>query len=427
MIRNILLLALAALLSGRAAPVAAEEPQVSAQARSIFERNRDSVAQIRVLLGRSDSHTATGTGFVVSTDGMMLTNYHVVADKALEPETYRLEFVLPDGRRGALRIVALDVVHDLAVVHGDFGSARPLAFRDDELSKGDKVFSIGYPLGQGLTVTEGTYNGRSEEQYYEHYHFTGALNAGMSGGPAVDAAGRLFGVNVATHRQGQLVSFLVPVKYAKRLLQRAAKPGDREPNFRTEVGAQLRAHGEDLMASLLKDSIRIEKLGELSLPGKVGEYTQCGASAFRETERTFTVDNYRCHTPSSLYIDPRLHTGMMSFSHSVLRSSRLGALRFAHLQESRFDGGHGAIFDRKHHTRFACDDRVVALKGTRAKMVMCVRGYKRFEGLYDVAVKIATLGNRERALHSELNIDGVSFQSAMAFVRRYVEAIEWSR
>jgi hypothetical protein len=56
-----------------------------------------------------------------------------------------------------------------------------------------------------------------------------------------------------------------------------------------------------------------------------------------------------------------------------------------------------------------------------------VRGYKRFEGLYDVAVKIATLGNPERALHSELNLDGVSFESAMAFVRRYVEAIEWSR
>lgn len=52
-----------------------------------------------MLLGNSDSHTSTGTGFVIGTGGVMLTNYHVVADKALEPDTYRLEFVLP-GRAG---------------------------------------------------------------------------------------------------------------------------------------------------------------------------------------------------------------------------------------------------------------------------------------------------------------------------------------
>jgi serine protease Do len=406
---------------------AAQEPQVSAQARSIFDHNRDSVAQIRVLLGRSDSHTATGTGFLIGAGGAMLTNYHVVADKALEPQTYRLELVLPNGRRSALRILALDVVHDLAVVQGDVGDAKPLSFVESQLSKGDKVFSLGYPLGQGLTVTEGTYNGRSEEQYYEHFHFTGALNPGMSGGPAVDADGKVFGVNVASHLGGQLVSFLVPSKYAKDLLDKAAAAGPSERDFRKEVGAQLRAHGEALMASLLKESMALERVSGFTLPGKVGEFMQCGAATSRESERLYTVDSYRSHTLSSLYIDPRLHTGMISFHHNILRSTQLGALRFANLQESRFESGRGGEFDRKHHTRYACDDRVVALKGKRAKMVMCVRGYKRFEALYDVVVKIATLGNAERALQSQLSIEGVSYEAAMAFVRRYVEAIEWSR
>ncbi|MGZ5228142.1 MAG: S1C family serine protease, partial [Burkholderiales bacterium] len=397
---------------------AAQEPQVSAQARSIFDHNRDSVAQIRVLLGRSDSHTATGSGFLIRTGGLMLTNYHVVADKALEPQTYRLELVLPSGRRSALRILALDVVHDLAVVQGDVGDARPLSFVETELSKGDKVFSLGYPLGQGLTVTEGTYNGRSEEQYYEHFHFTGALNPGMSGGPAVDASGKVLGINVASHLGGQLVSFLVPAKYAKDLLDKAAGAGPGERDFRKEVGAQLRAHGEDLMGSLLKEPMALEKVSDFTLPGKVGEFMQCGAATSRESERSYTVDSYRCQTLSSLYIDPRLHTGMISFQHSILRSTQLGALRFANLQESRFAAGRGGEFDRRHHTRYACDDRVVALKGKRAKMVMCVRGYKRFEGLYDVVVKIATLGNSERALQSQLNIEGVSYEAAMTFARR---------
>jgi len=142
----------AALLAWPAAaqqlPPAAEQPPVSAQARSLYEQTRDSVAQIRVLLGASDTHAATGTGFIVGA-GLILTNYHVVADKALEPDTYQLEFVLPDGRRGPLQIVAVDAVHDLALVKGDTGDVRALAFRDASLQKGDKGFSLGYPLNRG--------------------------------------------------------------------------------------------------------------------------------------------------------------------------------------------------------------------------------------------------------------------------------------
>lgn len=408
-----------------APPGAAEEPAVSAQARSLYERTRDSVAQIRVLLGASDSHAATGTGFAVG-KGLFLTNYHVVADKALEPETYRLEFVLPSGRRGPLEIVAVDVIHDLAVVQGDSGGARALALRDFPLAKGEKGFSLGYPLSQGLTVVEGTYNGRSEEQYYERIHFTGAINAGMSGGPAVDAGGRVFGVNVATHRRGQLVSFLVPSKFARRLLGRAARAGGAD--FREDVGAQLSAHQAEIMGALLKAKPPVQTLGEFSVPAKLGEFMQCGAGTQRDADQLYAVDSYYCYTFSSLYIDRRLHTGMVSFRHSILRDRKLGALRFAHLQEARFGAGQfGEAFDRKHHTAWNCEDEIVALQGARAKMALCVRRYKRFDGLYDVMLRMATLGDPAIALQSSLDMEGVSYEAAREFAKRYLEAIRWNR
>ena len=406
----------------------AGEPAVSAQARALYERTRDSTAQIRVLLGASDSHAATGTGFVVGTGGLILTNYHVVADKALEPDTYQLEFVLPTGRRGPLQIVAVDVVHDLAVVRGDIGDARALSFRDAPLQKGDKGFSLGYPLRQGLTVVEGTYNGRSEEQYYERIHFTGAINPGMSGGPVVDTGGRVFGVNVANHRRGQLVSFLVPAKFAKNLIASAANTKASGPNFRTDVGTQLAAHGSDLMGALLESSLPVQKLGEFSVPAKAGDFMQCGAGTERETNRPYTVDTYHCYTFSSLYIDRRIHTGMVSFRHSILRARDLGALRFAHLQETHFSVGKlGGAYDRKHHTRWACQDEIVVLKGARAKAAMCARGYKLFEGLYDVVLRIATLGDPAVALQSNFEMEGVSFEAAAELSKRYIEAIQWNR
>lgn len=408
-------------------PAPAAESGVSAQARSLYERTRDSVAQIRVLLGASDSHAATGTGFAVG-GGRFLTNYHVVADKALEPETYRLEFVLPNGRRGRLEIVAVDVIHDLAVVKGDSGDAPALGLRDSPLAKGEKGFSLGYPLSQGLTVVEGTYNGRSEEQYYERIHFTGAINAGMSGGPAVDAAGRVFGVNVATHRRGQLVSFLVPAKFARRLLSRAARVKAGAPDFRQDVGRQLAAHQKEIMSALLKSALPVQRIGEFSVPAKSGEFMQCGAGTSRDADQLYESDSYYCYTFSSLYIDRRLHTGMVSFRHGILRDRELGALRFAHLQESRFGAGQfGEGFDRKHQTRWMCDDKIVALQGARAKMAMCVRRYKLFEGLYDVTLRMATLGGSAVALHSSLDLEGVSFEAASEYAKRYFEAMRWNR
>jgi serine protease Do len=401
-------------------------PEISAEARRQYEQARDSVAQIRVLLGSSNTHASTGTGFVVG-DGLFITNYHVVADKALQPEVYRLEFVLPDGTRGPLEIVAIDVVHDLAVVAGKT-SARPLRFSAGPPSKGDRGFSLGYPLSQGLTVVEGTYNGRSEEQYYERIHFTGAINAGMSGGPVLDSRGQVFGINVAVHRGGQLVSFLVPQAFATTLLGRATRESARNPDLRRAAGEQLRAHGENLMTTLLRGALAVQDLGEFTLPSRAGDFMQCGANTQRDPDRLYTSDTYQCYTVSSLYIDPRLYTGMVSFRHLILRNNGLGAFRFAHLQESRFQPhSHAPDFERKHHTRYECSDEIVSLNGVRAKMAMCVRGYKHFDGLYDVEIKIAVLGDEARAMHSELEMLGVPFNLALEFSRRYLEALRWNR
>jgi S1-C subfamily serine protease len=410
------------------APAAAQEAEISSQTHALFQQIRGGVAQIRVLLGASDTHAATGTGFVVGDDGLILTNYHVIADKALEPEVYQLEFVLPGGLRGPLQIVAIDVLNDLAVVKGDIGAAHVLGFRTRQLAKGDRGFSLGYPLSQGLTVVEGIYNGRSEELYYERIHFTGAINSGMSGGPAVDATGQVFGVNVATHRRGQLVSFLVPSRFAVELVARArAQAAPPSGDFRGMVGAQLTAHDAALQ-KVLEGSLPTQQLGPLVVPARMGTFMQCAAGTERERGKAYDVSSYYCHTLSALYVDPKLQTGMVSFRHRVLRGLSLDPLRFAHVQEMQFRAGISSDYtSRKHHTGYACRDRIVALKGVRAKVAQCLRRYKLFEGLYDMLLKVATLDDSALALHSELEMDGVSFEHAMGLSRRFLEAIRWNR
>jgi S1-C subfamily serine protease len=409
------------------APALAQEPGVSSQTHTLFERIRDSVAQVRVLLGTSDTHAATGSGFVVG-DGLIITNYHVIADKALEPDVYRLEFVLPGGGRGPLQIVAIDVVNDLAVVKGDIGPVKALGLRSQPLSKGDRGFSLGYPLGQGLTVVEGIYNGLSEELYYERIHFTGAINSGMSGGPAVDSSGRVFGVNVATHRRGQLVSFLVPASFAEQLLARARSAKAPPPrNYSSAVGTQLRAHDRALRQSL-EGPLPTQRLEPLVVPARMGTFMQCAAGTERERERPYVINSYYCYMRSAVYVDPKLQTGTVVFRHRVILSLELGPLRFAHVQEMQFRNSVSSDYtSHRHHTGFVCQDHIVALEGVRAKVAQCLRRYKLFEGLYDMTLKVATLGESSLALHSELQMDGVSYEHAMDLSRRFLEAIRWNR
>lgn len=410
------------------APATAQETELSSKTRALFEQIRGNVAQIRVLLGNSDTHATTGSGFVVGDDGLIITNYHVVAEKALEPDLYRLEFVLPGGRRGPVYIVAMDVQNDLAVLKGDVGALDGLSFRNRPLAKGDRGFSLGYPLSQGLTVVEGIYNGRSEELYYERIHFTGAINSGMSGGPVVDARGRVFGVNVATHRRGQLVSFLIPAAFAETLLARARLKTTAHPSaWRVDVGAQLEAHDRALQKAL-ENPLPTQQLGPLIVPARMGTFMQCAAGTEHERDRPYDVNSYYCYTLSSLYVDAKLQTGMILFRHRILRSAGLDPLRFAHVQEVQFRAAVASEYtSRKHHTDYACQDRIVALQGVRAKVAQCLRRYKLFDGLYDMVLKIATLGDSSLALHSELQLDGVSYEHAMKLSKRFLEAIRWNR
>jgi S1-C subfamily serine protease len=132
---------------------------------------------------------------VVTSEGHIITNFHVVSEVALEPDTHDLVYVTADGREAKLDILMLDVLHDLALLKPAAtvaGAAHPawqaLAFRPEKLalSQGERMYSMGNPLDVGFAVIEGNYNGLVERSFYPQIFFSGALSAGMSGGPALD-------------------------------------------------------------------------------------------------------------------------------------------------------------------------------------------------------------------------------------------------
>ena len=188
----------------------------AADARSTFELTHGAIYQIRVIDIAANNKSSTGSGFVIDSNGLIATNYHVVSHAVNAPGKYRIELLQNDESRVYTATVEnVDVVNDLALLHVPElqGPVLPLAGR--AMAQGDTAYAIGYPYDLGITVVPGTYNGLAPHSASDRVHFTGSLNPGMSGGPAFNNKGEVIGVNVAT--AGNQVSFLIPVQRLQSL------------------------------------------------------------------------------------------------------------------------------------------------------------------------------------------------------------------
>src|SRR4051812_1097731 len=145
------------------APAVTLPAAVSDSARDTLAKARPSIVQIRGFFGGNSAQAFHGTGFAVARGGVLLTNFHVVAEQVLHPEKFRLEYRTAEGQTGGIAVLAIDVRHDLAVVRAEGFDGPPLTLNANVPAKGERAYSIGFPLDVGLTITEGVANGRVED------------------------------------------------------------------------------------------------------------------------------------------------------------------------------------------------------------------------------------------------------------------------
>lgn len=168
-----------------------------------------------------------GTGFVISEDGLILTNRHVAADTEAD-----YEVVLSDGKVFPAKVLARDTILDIAVLKIEATGLTVAPLGDsDVLSPGETVIAIGNSLSEYRnSVTKGVIsavnrrviagNGSGESEVIEEALQTdAAINPGNSGGPLVDLEGKVIGVNTAINRSGQSIGFAIPINAAKVVIE----------------------------------------------------------------------------------------------------------------------------------------------------------------------------------------------------------------
>ena len=405
------------------------EQQLSQAARNRLDRARDSIVQIRGFLANSATRAFHGSGFAAGGDGLIVTNYHVVSEAVLHPGEYRLEYVTADERRGVLKVYAVDVQNDLAVVGAEDLKLPPLRLRTDIPDRGERAWSIGFPLNLGLTITEGVANGIVADSFEQRIHYTGAINSGMSGGPALDVRGAVYGVNVSVIQSRQLVGFVVPAKHIPALLARARKPLQdtlSARQMRDMVTAQVLAHqGTTFDFGNRPPQAGTQKMLGFTLPTQLVSSVDCGTTGGGEVQRYITEELIACSGRSRLLVQSGLEVGTIRYQHRVLRAPELHPLQFA-WRVNRLAEVHRRTGLSRDVADFACKDSLTSLDGFDARLTLCVRQYRLFSGLYDIAVSLVSIHEPRVALVSHLDLHGVGFEPGMVFVRRYLEAMRWT-
>jgi len=220
-----------------------------------------------------EPRTAQGSGFIISADGYILTNNHMVE------EAEKVEVELTDGRKFTAKIIGTDPDSDVAVVKIDADDLPYLELADsDALEVGEWVLAIGNPLGLSHTVTAGIVSAKGRSGFgladFENFIQTdAAINFGNSGGPLINLDGKVVGINTAiAGSTGNIgIGFAIPINMAKHAYDQLVKGGTVERGY-LGIGIEnltdetapffgLKKNAKGVLISEVKEDSAAEKAG----------------------------------------------------------------------------------------------------------------------------------------------------------------------
>lgn len=272
----------------------ASNNEMDEQFRQFFERQGIPLPQQQPQQKGRQNAVALGSGFIISADGVIVTNNHVI-DKATE-----IKVTLDDGTELNAKLVGADPKSDLAVLKVETARKLPtIEWGDsDKLKLGEQIIAIGNPFGIGTTVTSGIVSARGRDlhsgPYDDFIQIDAPINHGNSGGPLVDLAGKVVGINTAIYSPngGSVgVGFAIPSDQAKVIVAKLQKNGGIDHGF---IGVSIQPVTKDVAEAIGLSN------AEGALISTVNEDTPAAKAGLKSGDIVTAVGDNVIRTPKDL-------------------------------------------------------------------------------------------------------------------------------
>lgn len=409
----------------------ASEYQSGARAGSspaeLFAHYKKAIYQIRAINTATSQKVSIGSGFVVHDVHTLATNYHVIAD-VVHKKNIRLEYVSSEDKVGLLDVVAVDVIHDLAILRSKDELGVPFELEKTP-EQGEPLYALGNPHDLGFIIADGINNGLLKKSARERILFSGSLNSGMSGGPTLSAYGKVVGVNVSYLNQGSNISFIVPSFYLQRLLEKEAVHSTDE--LKAQISEQLYQDNESYFNVLLEKKWGTSQISHFSVPTDISEDIKCwdASTSGEDDDMVLDAESVMCFSDRETFISNRVYFGTITINYSsVFAKKEMSAMRFYRLYSGLFslDG----FYRRKERfEKYQCNSHFIQVDGRDFKAVLCEQASKDYavgdDKIGDSVLIAAEIGPANSGFIIRARISGIQSSLSRKVFKKLLEEIKW--
>lgn len=393
---------------------------------STFEKIKPLLFQVKTTTQSTVEKMSYGTGFVVHRKGLLATNFHVVADYVWKPKKFKIT-VDVDGEDVDGKVLAVDIVNDLALVQINKDFPRTIEFAKGAPAHGEDVLSYGLPEDLNWTVVKGVYNGILKQGPYETIHLSAPLNSGMSGGPTLNRQGELIGINSAGRRFSQEISFAVPAKYLTRLLKLESLKKKESRNLMEDTENQAIELQENLKKLLTEAFSKQKKVSGWNFPQFDKSFRCWGKEADFDPEKDpMKGASEDCQVENSIYIDGERTFGTFEANFDYFKNQSLNVMGWLHTQGLGFgqipqmvftrDKDSVINFEKPHCLR----ENLIAKNKTEKLAFFCLQKISPFKNLFD-AYLMLNVPRGSEFLRAHFTLSGFTRENLTTIVEKIID------
>ena len=410
----------------------ANNKATSSHADVVFKRARPMVFQIKTATTANSPKTSYGSGFVVSKDGLLATNYHVVAT-AVQDEDRRYSIFVKIGKDNIpANVVAFDIINDLALVKIERVFEEALDINPKGVKVGEKIFSIGLPKDLEMSIVEGNYNGVLKEGVYRNILMSSPINSGMSGGPTLNKRGEVIGVNVSILLDSQNISFSVPSENVLKLIEEYEKGGKESVDKKVDeiVEKQLFSVQNHLLEDMLKGDNKNGQLGrwEFLAPPKS---VKCWSNNKNDKKKTYNWKTQVCYLNKASYIRDDTYSGSYEIRYMSLENKKQNGIQYYNKIRAFYNdaGKYSNVFLRFYntdvYTKYDCNEQIIVNSASIPfKINYCMRAFIKYKNLYNIYFKAVSLLKGRNAFIMKARLEGFSKENILKFIKKQISTIK---